>query len=380
MKFIKGFLFVIVSLSSFLSWSFQLDWSGYFKSQVIYFQPWKKTSADDYVLLSGNYLVLDAKARASDGVLITSKFSVFGKDQFDKEVSDERHNKKRGVIAGSSQTTLLEATHFYATYTGEHYKVDIGRQPLDFGLGMTYSDGASYIKTVYNFRDAVSFTARSGSLFIKPWAILKSSSIDGALEGGFEKDDLGLKAFYVRSVEDLDTFNVYGFYKRDSLKFSAEWASMIKNNKFQSMAGAMEVDWKAPFSSNVILAMGYVMGDKTETGDMSEAYILNKNYGHTAIFWEYFPKEEDTDGLSDCIFASLYGDTPVSKHFTVGFVDSLMKKSSPLRPLNLVGNEMLLFTVYDSKKGFMWETLGGYLWMFDDPDHWVAFTRVSVKF
>lgn len=408
----RCFLFFIFCFFTFAGWSFQLDWSGYFKSQVYYIQPIEEkneksseepedqqsSQVDPRIVYSDYDLVLNAKARASDGILAVSKLSIFS----EKSLNAQKGSSfpRRSVQGGEMESSLLEVTHFYGVYTGEHYKVDFGRQPFEFGLGMTHSAGDHYAEIVYDVRDAVSVEVRaSDSIFFKPYIVFKKNNqLEGAFQGGYEREEFGGEILYSISSGNPQ-WNAYGYYNYDPFSLGIEWGALENSENsenssdnssdnsdkvFQSMAGVGELKWKAPFySSEFKLIGGYITADNANTKEVDESYTLNANYNPTFMFWDFFhsSEEEKTYGLSGCTFLTLYGSIPFRDYFKFAVSDTVITRN-PLKSLknNFKGNEIVLSAIYDSKKGFIWENKLAFLWMVNGENRIGAVSRAVIQF
>ena len=396
-------LFCGILFSAHFTQAFQLDWSGYFKSEayILKEDQNKQPAFPSYRLFNNHDVMLSAKARASDGLTAVTSFSIYTDSGQAKQPSflkgKSRVNNNittNGLTRGKYPLVKLEATHFYATYAGESFQVDFGRQPYKFGLEMTYSDGDYFSDVVYDVRDAVSLTARMGNLFIKPYLMFQNENgFSGAVMGGWGQDDIGVHVLYDtylnRKGEDA-SLNAYGYYKMDSLTAGFEAGAKHQGSQFSSWAGVLELDWKTPFYSSWFkIYGGYMTTDNQETADINESYELNPNYNPTFIFWDYFygytgsenTMRESKNGFSDGAFVTFNVGAPLGRNFKIDLYDTIAQSGSfnTWKP-SLRGNEVVLALTYDSKTGFYWINKAAFLWNKESGNYFGAVTRAAFTF
>ena len=391
-----GFFFFVQNAQAF-----QLDWSGYFKSEayILKEDQNKQPSFPSYKLYNNHDVMLSAKARASDGLTAAASFSLYTDKDPKPSIlkGDSRVNNNvttAGFERGKSPLVQLEATHFYATYAGESFQVDFGRQPYKFGLEMTYSDGDYFSDVVYDVRDAVSLTARMDDFFIKPYLMFQhENGAGGAVMGGWEKDQLGahiLYDTYLNRKGEASSINAYGYYKMDSVSTAFEAGAKHQGSQFLSWAGVLELSWKTPFYSSWFKVYGgYMTTDNKETADVNESYELNPNYNPTFIFWDYFYGYTDSEntmresktGFSDGAFITFNVGVPLGKNFKIDLYDTIAQSGpfNTLRP-SLRGNEVVLALTYDSKTGFYWINKAAFLWNKESGNYFGAVTRAAFTF
>ena len=343
----------------FLSMAFQLDWQGHYIAQGVYlYETHEKNSGNSPSRLYGEHsLSLKSKALISDGLVLNSHFAFAPIEEGDQQVSTF---KRKGFLQLDSLTqTRLDVTHVYGSYTGEFFQVQFGRQPISFGLGMTYSDGSHYAEKYYSVRDALSLEIHIGQIFVKPYLATvfndsRVQKLETILHAGYKAQDFGAEVFYAKGnvlnrKDTEQTANVYGYYQLDDLSLSAEWGakgSFSSMKQMASMGAVAKANWKTPIpSSSVYLSAGYV----------GEQYLLHPNHNATFILWDYYfltmgqSMENHPPNITDCFLATVGSSVALLKHYELEMAYSWFPKR----------HELMLMASYKSKKGFVWSNIIG---------------------
>ena len=376
------FLFLTAGFC-FSGGAFQLDWSGYYKSQLLYiYSMTDKKPVPGYAPYSDHDLTLSAQARVSDGLEALSQLSL---------VSDTSPWGMRGlsypkgaVPSGDFSSARMEAELFYGSFSGEYFKALFGRQPFEFGLGMKHSSGSHPNHIVYDARDALSFEVQANSFFIKPYLVFDKKKVSASLMAGLDEKNYGLHILYSLYKSKKSDMNAYGYFRHAPWSLEAEWGAVQGEKGFSSMAGVVELGLKLPFYNiQTLLIGGYTSADKKDTEGMNEAYTLNANYNPTFMFFDLLngAKEEKdrTPGISASAFLTFYAEAPVLGHFKLIFLNTVMK-DSPLKPFDLHGNEVTASIAYESKKGFVWGNTLAFFKEFGGKNYLGALTRASLRF
>lgn len=397
----------LVMLFPVLSSAFQLDWSGYYKAKAGYIRgdgtkmaSIKKDKAGNIV--EGNplhfygeqQLALYSTARVSDGLQVRTNFlvgNVEKKGNYAKYVDSSRY--KISVRNYRLADIYLLPTHFYATYSNEFFKLDIGRQPFNFGLGITYSDGFSPLLPMYDVRDAVAVTVEYDSFYLKPYAIVynydQSSTRAGAsfaAAGGYKTDNITAEILYksknyviqsekkegefeVKPFIEEETLNVYGEYKEGPLTVSAEWGFMDNVNK---SSGFGHASWQTDFyNANLNLIGGYI----------SNNHNVNPNYDNTLFTWDYFYHLNDRKKTSN---------TPQNTFLLVPYITfDVMEDHNILLlhawvsdqdTLNFKTHDLLLIVTHTIADGFSWANKFGTTLKGASVSDFAIVTEAIIKF
>ena len=167
------------------------------------------------------HLVLRPKITAGDGLTIYGQFNIFNNPT-------DYPNSQMGQVFGSGVRTVaknattsqndsnaisrtqkaeaIDVTQLYLTYNQEYGQLIVGRAPLQFGLGMTYSAGRGLFDHWYDTRDLVGYKIVMGNMWILPMfgrpsggTINNSDNIDeymAQLQYENPESDLELGIFY----------------------------------------------------------------------------------------------------------------------------------------------------------------------------------------
>ena len=326
-----------------LAGAFQLDWSGHYRARATYLHG--DVTVEEFgrsgLLYGRQYAAFNSTARVSDGLSLQSNFLLSGfnfstDNQVDKKDSSKhKHphqvpffNSSRGksnVDSRALQDVRLLPAHFYATYSNEFFQVNVGRQPFDFGMGLTYSGGwDDPLLPFYDVRDAVAVKVQYESFYLKPYAIIHNKSEVSdigaafAVAGGYKTDNITAEilyksknyvvsekqatqeaapvvspeatvpvgvenpvqdevAFKSKPLVEESTLNVYGKYKEGPLTAAVEWGFM--SNDVKRSAGFGSLSWKTDFYNTSFNVIG---------GYISDNYDLNLNLDYTLLFGSYF--------------------------------------------------------------------------------------------
>lgn len=160
-----------------------------------------------------SHLVLRPKITAGDGLTIFGQFDVFNSPHYP--------NSQMGQIWGSGvrnsgatstsqndsnslshtqKAETIEVSQLYLTYNHEFGQLLVGRAPLQFGLGMTYSAGRGLFDHWYDTRDMVGYKFIVGNLYFLPMAGKPSG---GTINNSDNIDDYMIQVEYENPETDL---------------------------------------------------------------------------------------------------------------------------------------------------------------------------------
>lgn len=160
---LKIFLAVFGLLAPLQAEAISIDWSGGYR---IEFHDVNTTSLDpkapnpkSYGL---QYLFLNSKIVASDGINIVARFNVMGSQTAGYE------NSQLGAIIGTGnfgndprissqnqQSMNMSVSHLYMNANTEYGSLVAGRAPFEFGMGITHNAGLGAFDHWYDNRDMV---------------------------------------------------------------------------------------------------------------------------------------------------------------------------------------------------------------------------------
>lgn len=160
-----------------------------------------------------SHLVLRPKIAAGDGITIYGQFDIFN--------SKDYPNSQMGQIWGSGVRTTatstsqddsnatshtqkaetIEVTQLYMTLNHEFGQLIVGRAPLQFGLGMTYSAGRGLFDHYYDTRDLVGYKVQVGNLYFLP---MLGKPTGGTINNSDNIDDYMIQVQYENPESDLE--------------------------------------------------------------------------------------------------------------------------------------------------------------------------------
>jgi hypothetical protein len=234
------------------------------------------------------------------------------------------------TLQQSQPKSTLDVTHLYFTYIQDFGAWIIGRAPIHFGLGMTYSRGDDLWDHWVSTRDVFGYKIVAGNFSVHP-SVAKVSEgnlskdddvIDLMLEVEYQRpdDDLTLGFFYQQRLGDnkstavkeyfgpavtVETdeakYSRYNFFLQkltQEMSFKLE-LGMIEGSNFgftslgdsvgiSSFGGAFEWDWK-PIDSDFSWGMdiGFATGDDPSTTEKFEGFFFNRNYDVAFLLFNY---------------------------------------------------------------------------------------------
>lgn len=288
-----------------------------------------------------HHLILRPKVIASDGITIHSQFEIFNPNT--RANNGFYNNSQMGDFWGSgvnatdmtntpSQSNALSAnpsagtvnvSQLYMTYDHEFGQFIVGRVPIQFGLGMTYSAGRGLFDHWYNTKDLVGYKMIFGNMSLLP---MIGKSREGLMNYTDDVDNYMIQFIYENPETDISMGVFYDIKKSSdqgsdaptgvngfggagsrnsvgmniktltvfALRDTRPWrlgfeASFVSGDYgVQTVDGqnvgaggygiAVEVDYKPEASkSSWGLRTGIATGDDPNTNNY-ESFLFNKNY------------------------------------------------------------------------------------------------------
>ena len=187
---IKKLVLLAITASGFVSFSaaaVDMDWSGLYRIEGNFIKNSELDGGREkaYGL---HHLILKPKIVAADGLTIHSRFDIFNISNSNDPIYN---NSQMGQVFGhgvgatvgtgvqptsgnsntfsnKQQAETLEVTQLYLTWDQEFGSMIVGRAPVQFGLGMTYSAGNGLFDHWYDTRDLVGYKIVMGNLYLLP--------------------------------------------------------------------------------------------------------------------------------------------------------------------------------------------------------------------
>jgi len=346
MKLLSQISLVIVFAFSAFAQAADIEWSGLYRVEGFSQNKPDLTNGDRGLDYGLQHLILRPKIVASDGFTIRSQFDVFNNSSYPNthlgQYWGTGPRDRSGVAQNSTHTAdqsntfstagaggTISVSQLYFTWDHEFGSLIVGRAPLQFGLGMTYSAGMGMFDHFYNTLDMVGYKLVFGNIFVEPM-IGKSSSgainrnddvRDYLIQAQYDSPEDGIELgvmYHLRQTNDqgsdgpltdganpsgsilgtgsptftsasIQNINVYALKDTSLWHLGAEFGLQSGKAGVQNtgddhvtMSGfglALEAEYH-PDDSNWKwgLKAGYATGDDPSSTGSYEGYIFNRNY------------------------------------------------------------------------------------------------------
>lgn len=223
MKLLSQFSLVVLFAFSAFAYGADIEWSGVYRVEG--FSQYKPDLADgdrglDYGM---QHLILRPKIVASDGFTIRSQFDVFNnaaypnshlgqywgtgpRDGTGTNQNSTHSADQSNVFSEQGAAGTINVSQLYLTWDHEFGSLIVGRVPLQFGLGMTYSAGMGLFDHFYNTLDMIGYKLVFGNIFVEPM-IGKSSG--GAINRNDDVRDYLIQAHYESPEDGIELGAMY---------------------------------------------------------------------------------------------------------------------------------------------------------------------------
>ncbi len=306
-------------------------------------------------------LILRPEFVAADGVYIFSQFNVMNSNAggnnlgavFGDGVGANGSQPGTGTSNSSAISTYEKSedfvvTEFYLELKQEFGELFAGRMPINFGLGMSYSDGDGLFDHYVDTRDMVAYKIHIGNFYVMPMfgkvADTDFSGADGVnewdLEAQYNNPDSNsqIGIFYQNRMaspagndtpqyavsttaqpntvqaDRLDIKNISVFFKKTEKNYNVGFEACQQSGNFgvDNSAGAnvklggfgavLQYNY-APTTSlwGFGLKSGYATGNDPKTDNEYDGFFFNRNY-HVAMLLFSQPL-----GRADLLHTALYG-------------------------------------------------------------------------
>jgi hypothetical protein len=332
-----------------------LDWAGQFRAESHWVHNYAlDSSATDFSAGGGGsgysiakggektaqfqtlFLRLKPKLTVNDNVYIKSEWwlgdPVFG--LFGDSAPYTRDQKN--WYSTQSRGATIRAQRFYGEFITDVGTVDVGRAPLNYGLGLVWSSGDGLWDRYESTGDQIRLLAKFGAFTVSPAAVKYSmgNTIGGACNGatctpaagGGGLSDYSLLFKYENPDEDFEggvnfikrvaggsqdatsgyftlnsapggmNFNTWDLYGKKTLgRFSIAGEVPIVSGdlsgvSYKTWAAALEAGWKMNDSWETQVRAGHAPGQPNSTSarpDRFEAFYFNPNYKPALILFNY---------------------------------------------------------------------------------------------
>jgi hypothetical protein len=324
----------------------EVDWSGQFWSELNYVNNYSTDgggisdprvgNGGYYVPSGGNpnalfqnlFLRLRPKAIINDNISIKSEWwvldPIFGLYGSSLPYSTDQNQ----FYSSQSRGSVISAQRIWGEFISDLGTFQIGRVPLQWGLGLVWNSGDNLWDRYMSTGDAVRWIAKFGSFTVAPSYIFYTTGSGIGAQGGVSDYSLVLKyenpedeleaginllnrrggniqdpngAVYSPGGANLLTsglnYWVYDLYARKRLnQFTFGIEIPIAQGKasgvdYQGLGLATEVDWKASDSLSLMLKAGYASGQQSGTASANlskvQSFYFNPNYHIGMIMFNY---------------------------------------------------------------------------------------------
>lgn len=196
-----------------------IEWSGLYRIEGYRLENSEMRGGDGKKKIGYglSHLVLRPKITASDGLTIYGQFDVFNNSgEANSQMGQVFGNGVRSATTARDATTsaaesnalsrtqkaeMIEVSQLYLTYNQEYGQLIVGRAPLQFGLGMTYSAGRGLFDHWYDTRDMVGYKIVMGNIYVLPMFGRPSG---GRLNHSDNIDDYMVQVQYENPESDME--------------------------------------------------------------------------------------------------------------------------------------------------------------------------------
>lgn len=349
----KKILFLACALMNAKAMALSIDWTGGYRIEY--------TEIDRPTLAEGkerkayglNYLYLQPKILASDGINIISRFDVFSNTHrayknsqlgsvFGSGLSSYGDtNNGNNVTSETADSSLLRVSQLYLNVNQEYGTLVAGRAPIEFGLGITHNAGLNPFDHWYDTKDLIAYKFVVDNVSFTPMLARVSQKdfgqgvtmADQIFEMEYNNKDIGAQAGIFHqtrrssresndglvSPNPLPPFNgttLAGGWSTQTINlfFGRTWstfqfkleasfltgdtgfndatASAIKYNAYAVAAELlfpMQADSKWEFSGK----FGVASGDNPNTTNVIEGYQFDKNYDVAMLLFNHRMGQKD---------------------------------------------------------------------------------------
>ena len=327
------FLSLFIATSNALALS--IDWSGGYRLEYTEIDRPSLADSKERKAYALNFLYLQPKILASDGINIISRFDIFSNTSayknsqlgstFGTDLSPANGNN---VTSENLDASLLHVSQLYLNVNHEYGSLVAGRAPIEFGLGITHNAGLEPFAHWYDTKDMIgykfivdniSFMPILAKVFQKDFGQGVTIS-DQIFVFEYDNKDIGAKAGIFHqtrrsSIESNDaltalpttgatlssgwstqTINLFFGRSWEAFQFKLE-ASFLTGDTGLSVAGGtvkynayavaaemfLPIESKWEFSAK----LGVASGDDPTTANTIEGYQFDKNYDVAMLLFNH---------------------------------------------------------------------------------------------
>ena len=339
------FAALLLSIAGFTAQATSIDWTGGYRIEYVDIDRPLLADPGGKKSYGLNYLYLQPKMIASDGINIVSRFDILANEnpayrnsQLGSFIgSGISTGAGRNATAQNSESSNLRVSQLYLEVNSENGALVAGRAPIEFGMGITHNAGLGAFDHWMDTKDMIGYKFKVDNITYMP---ILSRNQQSSFEIGktisdqifvFEYDnkDIGAKAgvFWQNRNTSIDsndiittpqtipqtatlsggystkTVNIYLARKWTAFEFKLEASFLTGQTGAKTIAGddisynsyavASELLMPAVNSSwEYGLKFGAISGDNKDTASF-EGYQLDQNYDVAILLFNHRMGRED---------------------------------------------------------------------------------------
>lgn len=312
-----------------------IDWTGFARAEAYFGKSPEKTAYGAY------HLALKPELQIIDGLRVFGRLDLHPKDAnyfreapgFFRSAGGLFLGKSKSAAAGLSDSSLfLEVSQFYLSYETEFFRLSIGRAPLDFGLGVTYSAERGPFERWLSLGDQLSLRLEREPFYLQPALVCqRCREGEGAafalLQGGWKGAAWNLEGFYRHhfggggSGGQPGGAEVFGEYEgaKWDIQSSFSWLFQEEAAWGWAMEGGMEI----PIALSPRL--------EAKAGLASEGFSFHPGYDAALLFWNHYFAGGEGAGSGQAQTSKIFveeGRISHGAYFAPRLVFSLLKEGS----------------------------------------------------
>jgi hypothetical protein len=165
----KKIIFLSLAVLATKAMALSIDWTGGYRIEYTEIDRPSLADAKERKAYGLNFLYLQPKIVASDGINIVGRFDVFSNTHpayknsqlgsiFGSGLSSNGNTSNgQNVTSDNQDASMMRVSQLYLTVNQEYGNFIAGRAPIDFGLGMTHNAGLGAFDHWYDTKDMVGY-------------------------------------------------------------------------------------------------------------------------------------------------------------------------------------------------------------------------------
>ncbi|MBC7467619.1 MAG: alginate export family protein [Bdellovibrio sp.] len=353
----KKIIFLSLAMLATKAMALSIDWTGGYRIEYTEIDRPSLADSKERKAYGLNFLYLQPKILASDGITINSRFDVFS------NTHPAYKNSQLGTVFGSglssyssaaangnnvnsetSDSSIMRISQLYLTVDNEFGNFVVGRAPFEFGLGMTHNAGKGAFDHWYDTQDLISYRFLVDNISFTPiWSRVAQKDFgqgvtisDQMFMFEYDNKEIGAKAGILHqtrrsSLESNDglttghafpiagvpagsatlsgawatqTINLFFGRSWEAFQFRLEASFLTGDSgflvagsqvKLNAYAVAAEMLWPAQADAKweYSAKFGVASGDDPKTTNVIEGYQMDRNYDVAMLLFNHRMGQKD---------------------------------------------------------------------------------------